>query len=408
MNNFSSREKFDAQARYLPPPVDDLDDAITSELLLQAKRGSEVAINRILRHCNSLINSIINKSAQPRKSCSDDELSQIARVAVLDAIKTCDIERTKTFRKYAARCVGNAISKYVAETRSAVYIPIGTQRAAQKSMRRSDGDPPTAAATDEHVRAYLTFANIDEFDPACEYRDQDEEDDQSQIPHSRFERPDLKAERTERETRIKLMIDLLEPREAQIIKLKFYQELSLTNIGQVLGISGERARQIYVKAIRNLRNILSADNFFDTSEVCSSGANEYGQLGWKEQAMVHVLDALERLGGRCPSRSFDCLLETQAALHRQVLREDGTPKRKQIKEIAFFIKQHLLSKKLVRPTHDSQEYVVTAAGFGWKSSFFEGSQNSHSSHKNPRPRSREKRRKWTGPCDFSFVRPIYK
>jgi len=49
-------------------------------------------------------------------------------------------------------------------------------------------------------------------------------------------------------------IDALTKREAMVIRMRFWDELTLTECGEKLGVTGTRAQQIYSNAMRKLRH----------------------------------------------------------------------------------------------------------------------------------------------------------
>ena len=64
------------------------------------------------------------------------------------------------------------------------------------------------------------------------------------------------------------MLDSLEDREAKIIRLRFGLDgdspLTLEEVGQEIGLTRERVRQIQVEALRRLREILEKEGLSGT------------------------------------------------------------------------------------------------------------------------------------------------
>jgi len=56
------------------------------------------------------------------------------------------------------------------------------------------------------------------------------------------------------------LIDKLEPRYREIIKLKLEEDFSNFKVGNIFGITQERVRQIYKKALIELDNIKNGQN----------------------------------------------------------------------------------------------------------------------------------------------------
>jgi RNA polymerase sigma factor (sigma-70 family) len=71
---------------------------------------------------------------------------------------------------------------------------------------------------------------------------------------------DVVAETSRREEAeiVRNAIDTLPPREAEVIRRRFFDGMTLTDIGQSLGITKERVRQLEARAKRMLRERLEA------------------------------------------------------------------------------------------------------------------------------------------------------
>ena len=62
----------------------------------------------------------------------------------------------------------------------------------------------------------------------------------------------------------KIPLHLLDKRERKIIELRFYKDLSLSQVGEIFNCSKERIRQIQVKALQKLRNYYEAATMDDS------------------------------------------------------------------------------------------------------------------------------------------------
>jgi RNA polymerase sigma factor for flagellar operon FliA len=58
------------------------------------------------------------------------------------------------------------------------------------------------------------------------------------------------------------MIRSLTPREQVILRLYFYEEMSLGQVGKSIGLSAERTRQVMQRACRKLRETQPAQRLF--------------------------------------------------------------------------------------------------------------------------------------------------
>jgi len=71
------------------------------------------------------------------------------------------------------------------------------------------------------------------------------------------ETPDAILERGEAKKLLIAAIERLPQREREVIALYYYEELTLKEIGEVLGVSESRISQMHTKAILRLRGYLS-------------------------------------------------------------------------------------------------------------------------------------------------------
>jgi len=73
-------------------------------------------------------------------------------------------------------------------------------------------------------------------------------------------------------------LDTLTSRERQVIKLRFYDDMTLDDVGKVLDVTRERVRQIETKAMRKLRHPARAGvvvDCVDFKEIDKEQAKEY-------------------------------------------------------------------------------------------------------------------------------------
>ncbi|MCS6861902.1 MAG: sigma-70 family RNA polymerase sigma factor, partial [Abditibacteriales bacterium] len=85
-------------------------------------------------------------------------------------------------------------------------------------------------------------------------------------------------------------IDALPDREKLVVALYCYEELTLKEIGEVMGISSSRVCQLYTHALMRLRNYLSAyhqEVFGRAPEVTKRRAGRRPKHASSEEAMRH-------------------------------------------------------------------------------------------------------------------------
>jgi RNA polymerase sigma factor for flagellar operon FliA len=70
------------------------------------------------------------------------------------------------------------------------------------------------------------------------------------------EQPDAAYERAETTNRVRAAIATLPPREQKVIGLYYYQEATMKEIGQEIGVNESRVSQLHARAIRRLKEAL--------------------------------------------------------------------------------------------------------------------------------------------------------
>jgi RNA polymerase sigma factor for flagellar operon FliA len=196
-----------------------------------------------------------------------EDLISAGVLGLLDATAKYDPSRGVQFKTYAELRVRGAILDSLRSLDSAPRSMRQRAReveAAYKEIERQHG----RAATEEEVAermgiplaqlqttlgelSWLTVARLDD------------EDDEGQpgLAHQIADDPTLTPsalfERTEQREQLVAAIDRLRPREREVIALYYVDELTMKEIGAVLGITESRVCQIHTQAVLHLRTVLA-------------------------------------------------------------------------------------------------------------------------------------------------------
>lgn len=166
-----------------------------------------------------------------------DDLVQEGLVAVALAFRLWDPQGGASMRTWIRRPVRNAMSKYV---RTAVASGIG--RRAQGS--RSGFERLGKGARIRHVSMDAPFGEGEQNEAGCLHD-----------TLGTFEEPrDVLALR-----QLPSALARLTPQERNVIRLRFERGFTLEEVGERLGFSRERARQIEADALRTLRERVKGD-----------------------------------------------------------------------------------------------------------------------------------------------------
>jgi RNA polymerase sigma factor for flagellar operon FliA len=138
--------------------------------------------------------------------------------------------------------------------------------AAREELRRELGCEPSLAdlaakVGSDEKRLGRTIVRINAIESTSPLANNDRIDEsslpQALVP-SEPEQPDTAYERAETRDRVLEAIASLPPREQKVISLYYYGEVTMKQIGAEIGVNESRVSQLHARAVRRLRDALSA------------------------------------------------------------------------------------------------------------------------------------------------------
>ncbi|WP_394232506.1 FliA/WhiG family RNA polymerase sigma factor [Niallia oryzisoli] len=225
--------------------------------------------NVLIRKYLSLVSYHVQRvSVSLPKSVSRDDLTSLGMLGLYDALEKFDPTRDLKFDTYASFRVRGAILDGLRKedwlTRStrekAKKLDAVIERLEQKYLRRVTEEEIAKELNIPIEEVYATmneqfFANVLSID-----EQPDETDDKSIasfiIKDERGENPEETLLKNEAIDEIAAIISTFNEKEQLVISLFYKDELTLTEIGQVLGLSTSRISQIHSKCIYKLRQSL--------------------------------------------------------------------------------------------------------------------------------------------------------
>ena len=202
------------------------------------------------------------------RNVSRDDLHSLGLIGLYDALEKFDPTRDLKFDTYASFRIRGAILDGL---RKEDWLPRNTREKAkriesaiekleQRLMRNATIQEISGELnmSEEEVQSVMNehfFANILSIDEKQNEQD-DKEGHSFVIKDERADIPDEKIAKDELIREMTAMISELNDKEQLVISLFYKEELTLTEIGQVMNLSTSRISQIHSKAIFKLRHAL--------------------------------------------------------------------------------------------------------------------------------------------------------
>jgi RNA polymerase sigma factor FliA len=207
------------------------------------------------------------------RSCPDwisrDDIVAAGMVGLAEAAERYDETRQEPFLSFAEKRIRGAV---IDELRRGDVMPRRMRRMARKigdviqHLEQRHGE-----ATDENVAEKLGVT-------VEEYKNNLEQivhvsvgalelDDDSLLPTGDESSPEMQLAHRRAKERVRKGLDKLEKRDLQILNLYYTEELTYTEIGDVMGITRSRVCQLHGRAIARLRSQIMTDAGGELEEV---------------------------------------------------------------------------------------------------------------------------------------------
>lgn len=204
------------------------------------------------------------------KNVSKGDLASNGVMGLIDAIEKFDYKRGLQFETYASWRVRGAILDSLRQgdwvprsvREKAKKIESAYQQLEQKYLRSvSDSEMSSYLEVSEkefrHMLqevAVMTLTSLE--DPI---REEESETRMSVLVDEKAKNPDHKVHEFYLREALKKGISKLTPKERTVVSLLYYEDLSLSEIAEVMSLSPSRISQLHSKAIMRLRGALDKD-----------------------------------------------------------------------------------------------------------------------------------------------------
>ncbi|WP_102028241.1 FliA/WhiG family RNA polymerase sigma factor [Salirhabdus sp. Marseille-P4669] len=235
------------------------------------KNKDEQAGNELVSLYMPLVDYQVRRiSSHLPKNVSKQEITSLALMGLVDALEKFDVNRDLKFDTYASFRIRGAI---IDGLRKEDWLPRTVREKAKqiesisrKLEQRYNRTPTskeialegnmTADEVEEIMKDSL-FANV----LSIEEKNKDDQEKKEgigySIPDNRTPSPEGNVLYKEKVKELTTAIQNLNEKEQLVVSLFYQEELTLTEIGDVMGLSTSRISQIHSKAIVKLRDIIS-------------------------------------------------------------------------------------------------------------------------------------------------------
>lgn len=237
------------------------------ELGRRAQKGDEDAVNHLVRSNLRFVISVAKKYQNRGVSLTD--LIQEGNVGLVTAARKFDPEQGVKFISYAVWWIRQAILSALANQGRAVRVPLNRasdlarifrerERLKQELRREPSTEEVAEAAklTPEIVESLSTL-NAAEIRLDAPIGDNDDSQLVERFIVDEAFEPELAVEERMLAEQIERALDTLQPRDARVLRLYFGleagREHTLEEIGNMLGVTRERVRQLRDRALKRLR-----------------------------------------------------------------------------------------------------------------------------------------------------------
>ncbi len=247
------------------------------ELAQRIARSDEDAIRQMVNSNLRLVVSVAKEYARQGVPLLD--LIQEGSIGLLTAAKRFDYTQQCRFSTYATKWIRQGISRHILNHKELIYMPRHTAEQMQKlqvsraALLQQLGREPEAAELADHSGLPLEkVCKLLQLPEVCSLNAEAEETPlQALLENVQAPQPQQELVRQELKRILETLLQTLSARQQQVLRLHFGMEdgqrYSLEQIGQKLGISKERARQIEAQAIKKLQTLgtgLGLEDFLES------------------------------------------------------------------------------------------------------------------------------------------------
>jgi len=197
---------------------------------------------------------------------SEDDLEQVARMGLIKAIDRFDPNRSTDFMSFAVPTITGEVRRYFRDTAWAIRVPhrLKESHAAisscveQLAQRLGRAPRPSEIASELHVAVDEVYAGLQVgFAYHTDSLDNTTDDDNRGLA-GRFGRMDRQFDLVKNCEVLSPALARLPDREAAIVRMRFFDDMTQTQIAWRLGISQMHVSRLLVFSLKMLRESIAA------------------------------------------------------------------------------------------------------------------------------------------------------
>lgn len=250
------------------------DDAHDHDDLFRRYRdtGSRALRNELVEQHMGLAAHIARRAGRGR---SDDDLRQVAMMGLIKSVDRFDPDRGVAFSAFAGRTIEGELKRYFRDRTWSVRVPRSAKelhlavRRAIDELGQSLGRSPTVAELAEHldlarddVVAGLA-AGAAQTAGTLDTGAGDDDDGSGADRNLALSTHDAGFDLTEHREVLRTVLERLPDRERHIVELRFFDELSQSEIAERTGISQMHVSRLLHRSFEQMRAWLTADRGHD-------------------------------------------------------------------------------------------------------------------------------------------------
>lgn len=234
------------------------------ELGYRIQKGDESAVNDLVEA--NLRFAMYMANRYRRETVDIEDLIQEANIGLMLAARHYDPEKGVRFTSYAGWWIEAQLRRFLSRHTSVVRIGESTQqiarrlkRAEEKLMQENEKvtlDMVAAEAGIDRETAEFALGSVAATPLSLDRTMGDVEGEFTLQDMVADETTEDAFEQAEVETILAPLLEHLDSRQRQILRMRYGENRTCNDIGEELGLSGSRVQQIEVQAIRSLRRRL--------------------------------------------------------------------------------------------------------------------------------------------------------